>query len=180
MATITTLTYNGVATALAITSAATLASSLNVGAGSIAADNTSNKYVDAQAALKVTWGATTPGGFVLVGVGTSMDQTNYGAPYGGTDTGVTFLRVPVYPTNFTAGPNGTLYIPGTQVFFGAFYDAAQLAASSTVYIQIPSIANAVGSPNVLPGKWGVTVLNSSLQAFTACTLTYTGITYTNT
>ncbi len=181
MATVTTITYNGVATSITFTTLSSMAASQTVGAASLAVVNTSNNYVDAQVTLKIIYSAAVPLGTVFTGVGVSTDGTNYGNPYAGTDSAVTLLIPPRFPTNFTPGPGGSLYYPTSQIFYAESMDLTGLATTPTVYISIPSIASCIGSPNVMPQKWGMFALNMTNAAFAAaCTATYTGITYTNT
>jgi hypothetical protein len=181
MATVTTITYNGVATAITFTTLSSMAGSQTVGASSLAVDNTTNKYVDAMVTLKIIYSAAVPMGTVWSGVGVSTDGTNYGNPYVGTDAAITLPIPPRFPTNFTPGPGGSLYYPSTQIFYAESMDFTGLATTPTVFMSIPSIASCIGSPNVMPQKWGMYALNMTNAAFAAaCTATYTGVTYTNT
>lgn len=143
--------------------------------------NTTNKYVDASVTLKIIYSANVPVGIVWVGVGVSTDNTNFGNPWAGTDAAISLIRPPQFPTNFAPGPNGTYFFPGSQIFFAEASDWSSYATTPTVFIQVPSIANVCGAPNVLPLQWGMFVLNSTGFAFAAAaTATYTGMTYTNT
>jgi hypothetical protein len=181
MATITTITYNTVATAFTITSAATLASSLVAGASSLAvANQASRNWVDAQVTASPVMAAGTPYGPLWLGIGVSTDNTNFGQPYLGTDAAISLVRPPQFPTNFTPGPGGALYFPGSMIFYAAMLDLVGWATTLTPRISIPSVAACIGSPNVLPMQWGIFILNQSGFAFTACAASYSGVTYTNT
>jgi hypothetical protein len=182
MATVTTITYSANATALTFTTLSSLAASQTVGAGSLAVDNyTTSKYVDVMVMMKIIYSAAIPFGTVFAGVGVSTDFTNFGNPYVGTDSTVTLLLPPRFPTNFTPGPGGSLYYPTSQIFYAESMDFSGLATTPTVFLSIPSIASCIGSPNVMPQKWGMFALNMTNAAFAAaCTATYSGITYTNT
>jgi hypothetical protein len=157
-----------------------MAASQTVGAASLAVTNSSN-YVDAQVTLKIIYSAAVPFGTVWTGVGVSTDNTNFGNPYVGTDSTVTLFIPPRFPTNFTPGPGGSLYYPTSQIFYAESMDFTGLATTPTVFLSIPSIASCIGSPNVMPQKWGMFALNMTNAAFAAaCTATFTGISYTNT
>jgi hypothetical protein len=181
MATVTTITYNGTATAITFTTLSSLTSTLLGGASGILVDNTANKYVDYEFTLKIIMPAGLANGPWFVGVGASTDGTNFGNPYVGTDAAISLLRPVQFPTNLAPGPGGSLYFGSSQIFYATFLDMVGYAASPTVFISVPSVASVCGSPNVMPLKWGPYVLNYSGQtSAAACTATQTGITYTNT
>ena len=163
-----------------MTSAATLASALLAGAGSLAISNTTNKYVDASVTSSLTLAAGTPSGPLWLGICVSTDNTNFGQPWAGTDSAVSLVRPPQFPTNFTPGPGGSLFFPGSMIFYAMMLDMAGWATTLTPRLSIPSVAACIGSPNVLPMQWGLFILNQSGFAFTAQSSTYTGVTYTNT
>lgn len=181
MATVTTITY-GTPTAMTWTNLSSFASTLLTGTNSTAIDNTSTIAVDAQVGVKVIYGAVIPVGLLWFGITQSTDATNYGNPATGTDSAtIALLRAPQFPTNFMPGPGGSLYFPASQIFYATAFDCAATTASQTFYISIPSVASCCGSPNVLPQKWGLFMLNHSGQSTTtSCTATQTSIKYTNT
>lgn len=180
MATVTTITYNSIATSITQTSAATLASSLLAGSGSAAVVNTTNKYVDAIVIARPTMAAGVPNGSLWLGIGVSTDNTNFGQPYTGSDAAISLVRPPQFPTNFVPGPGGSLYFPGSQMFYALMLDMSSWATTLTPNLSCSSVAAAIGCPNVLPMQWGTFILNQSGFAFTAFAASYTGITYTNT
>lgn len=181
MATITTITYNSAATSITFTSLSSLAASNIAGAESTLVDNTSNKYVDAQVEIKIIYSAAIPAGFALVGITSSVGGTLVSSPAAGTDGALTLKQSPMFPNNFQPGPGGSLYLPASSIFYAMQFDFTGYATTPTVDLEIPSIAACIGSPQVLPTKWGLFAMNRTSASFgAACTATYTGVTYTNT
>ncbi len=131
--------------------------------------------------LKVIYSAAIPVGYILNGITNSTDATNYGSPAAGADGALTLKQVPMFPNNFTPGPGGSLMFPASSIYYAMQTDLTGWATTPTVFIDCSSVASCMGCPNVLPQKWGVFTQNRTGAAFGAsCTLTYTGITYTNT
>lgn len=179
MATVTTITYS-TTNSLTFTSMATLASSLLAGAASAAVSNTSNKYVDVALSMKFVYSANVPNGPIWYGICQSTDGSNYGNPWAGTDAAVSLVTPPQFPTNFSPGPGGSLWFPGTSIAYAIMQNLLGFATTPTVYTTIASIAACLGSPNVIPQAWGVFTLNQSGNAYASQASTYWGITYTNT
>jgi len=181
MATVTTITYNSAATSITFTSLASLAASNIAGAESTLVDNTSNKYVDAGVEIKIVYSAAIPAGYLLFGVTQSTQGTNVGWPATGSDGALTLKQSPNFPNNFQPGPGGSLFLPNSAIFYATQIDMTGDATTPTFYVPIPSIASCIGSPNVLPIKWGLFGMNRSSASLGAgCAATYIGITYTNT
>jgi hypothetical protein len=168
-----------------------MASSATVGAAATAitlGTNPATGAADYQLEIKIIYSANVPQGFIYLGIITSTGGTNYGnaGAYAGSDLAVTLPVAPIPPFggglgNFQPGPNGSLYFPATQIFLAEAHLTSGYATTPTIYLQIPSIANVLGSPQVLPQKWAPFVLNATYAAFAAaCTATYTPLTYTNT
>lgn len=177
----TTITYNGALTAITYTTLSSLAASNIAGAESLLVDNTTNKYVDAQVEIKIIYSAAIPIGFAMFGITNSVGGTLVGSPAAGTDSALTLKQSPMFPNNFIPGPGGSLYFPASSIFYAAQYDFTGNATTPTINFEIPSIAACIGSPQVLPTKWGIFTINRTSAAFgAACTATYTGVTYTNT
>jgi hypothetical protein len=159
---------------------ATLASSLLAGANSLAVDNTSTKAVDAMCSMKFVYSANVPSGPVWYGIGSSVDATNWGNPSLATDSAVSLVRPPQFPTNFIPGPGGSLYFPGSGIAYAIMVDLVGFATTPTVYTPITSIASVLGNPNVIPQKWNVFTLNQSGNAYASQASTYWTVSYTNT
>lgn len=179
MATITTITYS-TTNSLAFTSMATLASSLTAGANSAVVSNTTNMFVDVMCSMRFVYSANVPNGPVWYGITQQIDAANMGNPALATDSAVSLVRPPQFPTNFMPGPGGSLYFPGSGIAYAIMIDLAGFATTPTVYTPISSIASALGNPNVIPQGWGVFCLNQSGFAFLSQASTYWGIKYTNT
>jgi hypothetical protein len=181
MATVTTETYNGIATAITFTALSSLAASLLAGAESTAVDNTTNKGVDATVDVKIIYSAAVPIGRVYLGITFSGDGTAYGSPALGSDAALTLKQVPMFPTNFVPGPGGSLFFPASMIAYATYLDMTGNATTPTVHIPIASVASCLGAPNMLPQKWGLFAQNHTNNAFAAAAVsTYTWITYTNT
>lgn len=163
-----------------MTSMATLTSSFTVGAASAAIVNTSTKAVDAQCSMKFVYSANVPNGLIWYGICQSIDSINFSNPWAGTDASVTLVQAPQLPTNFTPGPGGSLYFPGSGIAYAISQNLAGFATTPTVYTPITSVASCLGCPNVMPQQWGVFTLNSSGNAYASQASTYWTITYTNT
>src|ERR1700682_88785 len=121
MATITTITYNSIASTITFASAV-MASALVAGAGSLAISNITNKYVDASVTASLTMAAGVPNGPIWLGICVSTDNANFGQPWAGTDAAISLVRPPQFPTNFIPGPGGSLYFPGSQIFYATMLD----------------------------------------------------------
>lgn len=124
-------------------------------------DNTSNKFVDASVTLNITASASTVGGsnaayLYFFGSEDGTGYDNDGAAIGPADAAYNLAT----PSNLK-GPVALL-LP---------------VASHSYSMVVGSVAAFFGG--ILPKKWGCVVLNDSGQAFSAGSMSYTGINYTN-
>lgn len=159
MATVTKITY-GTSTAITITAPA---SSATVGQCCAAVDNSSNLFDDALVTIQVVQPnsamANDKGWYIyLYG---SEDGTNYNISTNEmASPGTNAACTPDVPTNLL----GPLFL--------------STITQNKTYTYVFSVAGFFGG--VLPKKWGVVLRNYSGQSATTLTVSYTGITYTNT
>lgn len=160
MATTTDNIAYGTSTAITITAPA---SSATAGQCCAAVDNTSNKYVDALVMVQVVQpnsAMANDKGYYIYIYG-SEDGTNYNISTNEmASPGTNAACTPDVPTNLL----GPLFL--------------STITQNKTYTAVFTIAQFFGG--VMPRKWGIVLRNYSGQTATTLTVTYTGITYTNT
>lgn len=161
MATTTDNIKYATSTAITITAPA---SSATAGQCCTAVDNTSNLYDDALVMVQVVFpnSATANDKAYYIYIFGSEDGTNYNISTNEmASPGTNAACTPDVPTNLL-GP----------------FVMETITQNKTYTYVIGSIASVFGG--VMPRKWGVVIRNYSGQTATTLTVTYTGITYTNT